>query len=235
MRRTGRSDLCHATTPPSTFLPPILYITLKGTLNTGGEATMPPRKRQRTQKQPIKRKPGLLSDFLNLPTEIFNEIASCLLPLDLLHFARSNRLFCGLLMNKSARGIWLSSIKNFEGLPPCPPTMNEPQYVALLFTSACSMCGSDTRNQMDEHLLVRPCKPCSTERARFMTASRLPQKIFELVHSTRIDVGHPSAWVYEPRDDSLVVRDEAYVIVDKYNEFTGFCQENTLFVIQSFD
>lgn len=42
-------------------------------------------------------------------------------------------------MGRSSAYIWRAAIESVEGLPPCPNTMNEPQYTALVFTLLCTV------------------------------------------------------------------------------------------------
>ncbi|KAF8600103.1 hypothetical protein BDV93DRAFT_589916 [Ceratobasidium sp. AG-I] len=85
-------------------------------------------------------KRGKLEAFMNLPIEIFPEIAIYLFPLDLVVLARTNKFFRQLLMRRSAIQIWRSAEGNVDGLPPCPKDLCGPQYAALMFTKNCSVC-----------------------------------------------------------------------------------------------
>ncbi|CAE7121707.1 unnamed protein product [Rhizoctonia solani] len=150
------------------------------TVKMKGQPGASPRKRRRTQKQPARAKRGRLADFMNLPTDIFTLIASYLLPVDILSLAQANKFFRGLLMSKSSRKIWLDAMKNIKGLPACPMEMSEPEYVALLFTNVCSMCGALSRSPVDEFLLLRLCGTC--KRDKLMKLRELPQELHDLVH-----------------------------------------------------
>ncbi|CAE6448141.1 hypothetical protein ACGC1H_001101 [Rhizoctonia solani] len=180
----------------------------------GKSAAAPPRKRQRTQKQPAQRKRGQLADFMNLPTDVFNLIASHLLPIDILSLARSNKFFRSLLMTKSSRVTWLNAMKNVEGLPSCPSNVSEPGYVALLFTNVCSLCGILSRSQVDEFLLVRLCAAC--KRSELMKFHEIPEELHELVDYSA------KAFIEDiPEIRRLVgvaIRDEVYMVWKKYNE-----------------
>ncbi|CAE6397280.1 unnamed protein product [Rhizoctonia solani] len=133
------------------------------------EEQPPPRKRQRTatkspkrtpRKKQVRGKQGLLADLVNMPIDIFTEIASHLLPGDIINLARSNKFFRNLLMHRSAMHIWHGAMKNVKRLPACPEGMSEPYYLSLLFSKTCSMCGGAVRGEMDPMLLVRLCGPC---------------------------------------------------------------------------
>ncbi|ELU41075.1 hypothetical protein AG1IA_04895 [Rhizoctonia solani AG-1 IA] len=129
----------------------------------------PPRKRQRTTTKPNKNAPrkkqvrgkqGGLADLINMPIDIFTEIAAHLLPIDIINLARSNKFFRSLLMHRTSIHIWNGAMKNIEGLPPCPPGMSEPRYLSLLFSKTCTKCGGPARGKMDPNLLVRLCGSC---------------------------------------------------------------------------
>ncbi|KAB5591585.1 hypothetical protein CTheo_4974 [Ceratobasidium theobromae] len=79
--------------------------------------------------------------FAILPLELLIEVAKYLSPLDLLRLSRT-------------------VLRNVEGLPPCPKSLCEPQYAAMLFLDECSMCSRPTTNDMDAVLLVRLCDYC---------------------------------------------------------------------------
>lgn len=59
------------------------------------------------------------------------------MPMDLLHLARTSRAFHGLLMTRSATGLWRAARKNVDGLPDCPTHLSEPAYAKLAFDSHC--------------------------------------------------------------------------------------------------
>ncbi|KAH7332977.1 hypothetical protein B0J17DRAFT_579252, partial [Rhizoctonia solani] len=67
------------------------------------------------------------------------QIASYLLPIDLLSLARSNKFFRGLLMGQTLRHIWQSSMKNMQGLPSCPSNRSEPRFLSLIFSKICTV------------------------------------------------------------------------------------------------
>ncbi|KAF8602617.1 hypothetical protein BDV93DRAFT_443881, partial [Ceratobasidium sp. AG-I] len=59
---------------------------------------------------------------------------------ELLFFARTTKHFRKVLMKRSSACIWRRALEDLEGLPQCPPTMAEPQFIALVFTEDCSVC-----------------------------------------------------------------------------------------------
>ncbi|KAJ7897220.1 hypothetical protein B0H14DRAFT_2312791, partial [Mycena olivaceomarginata] len=60
-------------------------------------------------------------------------------PLDVLRLSRTSKEFRELLMHKSSRSIWRSSLNNVKDLPPCPPNMTEPQWISLVFDHVCQV------------------------------------------------------------------------------------------------
>ncbi|KAF8604481.1 hypothetical protein BDV93DRAFT_440938, partial [Ceratobasidium sp. AG-I] len=81
-------------------------------------------------------------------------------PRDLLAFARTNRTCRRLLMQLSSIRLWKRVLENVPGLPDCPPHLAEPQYVALIFTKYCTVCGVITTCRVDVELSVRLCTSC---------------------------------------------------------------------------
>ncbi|KDN44225.1 hypothetical protein RSAG8_05698, partial [Rhizoctonia solani AG-8 WAC10335] len=153
------------------------------------EERPPPRKRQRTSIKPakgqtrkkhVRGKQGGLAGLVNMPIDIFTEITSHLLPIDIISLSRSNKFFRGLLMNRSSIHVWHSAMRNVLGLPPCPLDLSEPQYLSLLFSKYCTMCGQPVRCRMDEILRVRLCVPCRDE--HLVSLDSLPWELRGLVH-----------------------------------------------------
>ncbi|TRM61376.1 hypothetical protein BD626DRAFT_85728 [Schizophyllum amplum] len=70
-------------------------------------------------------------------------------------------------MSRSARPIWISSLASVEGFPPTPDSMNEPQYVDLVWGSGCPFCGTTVGGTFSWLARVRYCTKCV--RKRFST------------------------------------------------------------------
>ena len=66
-------------------------------------------------------------------TQIFGR----LLPLDLLHLARTTRAFRRVLMHKSSIFVWKAARENVSGIPDCPTDLSEPQWANLAFDTHC--------------------------------------------------------------------------------------------------
>ncbi|KAF8605486.1 hypothetical protein BDV93DRAFT_554850 [Ceratobasidium sp. AG-I] len=103
------------------------------------------------------------SALLKLPVEIFAQVAAFLMPDSMVGLARTNKSLRNLLMSRSAIQIWRVTIQNVEGLPPCPPSICEPYYSALLFSPYCSACGGPEPGDVDALLLIRFCHHCRIE------------------------------------------------------------------------
>ncbi|KAG9120889.1 hypothetical protein FRC07_003392 [Ceratobasidium sp. 392] len=80
----------------------------------------------------VRGKQGKLQALMNMPVDIFAEIAVYLHPVDLVYLARVNKFFRELLMSRSFIHVWRCAEGNVKGLPPCPKELCEPQYAALL-------------------------------------------------------------------------------------------------------
>ncbi|KIK59027.1 hypothetical protein GYMLUDRAFT_245475 [Collybiopsis luxurians FD-317 M1] len=100
-------------------------------------------KRQRMPEQfrKVRGKRGLLERLAkDVPLDVILEIFAYLDPGDLLRLARTSKDLRGILMSKTSESIWRTARENVEGLPPCPPDLNEPQYAHLAFESYCHVC-----------------------------------------------------------------------------------------------
>ncbi|KAF8594922.1 hypothetical protein BDV93DRAFT_529006 [Ceratobasidium sp. AG-I] len=117
-----------------------------------------------------------------MPIDIFTEVASHLMPEDIIVLSRANKFFRKLLMQRSAVHIWHGVMRNVPELPPCPPDMCEPQYLSLIYMPNCSMCGGIGAKRMDGVLRVRLCNYCYTDRT--MPAGDLPPDVQSLVHKS---------------------------------------------------
>ncbi|KAF8607776.1 hypothetical protein BDV93DRAFT_603553 [Ceratobasidium sp. AG-I] len=103
---------------------------------------------------------GSLANIVEVPLDVFAEIASYLHPLDILSLARSTKYFRKLIMQPSAKHIWHAAGRNVPGLPECPPHLSEPAYAALIFQKTCSICGTTVPRNPDPWLYVRLCPDC---------------------------------------------------------------------------
>lgn len=49
----------------------------------------------------------------------------------------TNKEFRHVLTSRSTKNIWKAALESVDGLPPCPPYMNEIEYSTVLFHVAC--------------------------------------------------------------------------------------------------
>ncbi|CAE6534638.1 unnamed protein product [Rhizoctonia solani] len=148
----------------------------------------PPRKVRRTttksKKQDPPEKPGnSLDRFITMPLDIFTEITSYLLPIDIISLSRSSKLFREVLMCRSSRHIWTNSMSNIEILPPCPSDMSELAYLALLFSEYCTGCGLVIVKHIHLELRMRLCAAC--RKTRLIALDKFPSQLKYLVHKER--------------------------------------------------
>ncbi|KII94220.1 hypothetical protein PLICRDRAFT_36468 [Plicaturopsis crispa FD-325 SS-3] len=104
---------------------------------------------------------GKLRLLPSLPLDILFEIFGHLLPLDLLHLARTTKSFRGLLMRKSSTSMWKASRRNVEGLLDCPKDLCEPAYAFLAFDTRCHNCSVVGIHYVNWALRARYCGRCA--------------------------------------------------------------------------
>ncbi|KAI0946250.1 hypothetical protein AcV7_010278 [Taiwanofungus camphoratus] len=109
---------------------------------------------------------GRLARIMDMPLDIFIEIAVHLDPRDILNLSRLNKRFRSILMSKQSRYIWITSRKNVPGLPDCPSVLSEPKYVSLVFDRYCLACGVGRSVNVNYGLGVRFCKACYRENVK---------------------------------------------------------------------
>ncbi|KAI0739425.1 hypothetical protein C8Q80DRAFT_181717 [Daedaleopsis nitida] len=61
----------------------------------------------------------------NLPLDVFYEILSLLLPMDLLNLSRTSKL---ITLLKTSRSAWAKALRSIPELPPRPEDMSDPSY-----------------------------------------------------------------------------------------------------------
>ncbi|KAM5540097.1 hypothetical protein V8D89_006237 [Ganoderma adspersum] len=142
----------------------------------GAGAMQPPRKRVRKSREDEagtsgtrtvaqhkgkrRQTAGMLSELMNMPLDVFFEVAAHLHPLDMLNLARTSKSLRSLMLAKSCRSAWMASFATVHGLPLCPANMSEPSYAALLFDRHCFLCGSAHAKWVDFAIRLRLCKTC---------------------------------------------------------------------------
>ncbi|RDX52691.1 hypothetical protein OH76DRAFT_118661 [Lentinus brumalis] len=117
-----------------------------------------------TRKKSRRGSTGSLSGLLNVPLDIFFEIACHLEPLDILQLSRTSKALRRLLLSRTSRHIWITARKRIapRALPDAPAGLSEPLYAALVFQPTCMACGSRALS-VDYALQVRFCRPCWNE------------------------------------------------------------------------
>ncbi|ELU40973.1 hypothetical protein AG1IA_04997 [Rhizoctonia solani AG-1 IA] len=115
------------------------------------------------------------------------------------------------------------------GLPPCPPDLSEPHYLALLFSKYCTFCGQVARCRMDEVLRVRLCVPCRAKSCvalfiiRRVSTLIIPGWRFSIVHVAHTVSGLgivPSKRRWGNECD-YALKDEAERVQQKYEELSA--------------
>ncbi|CAE6456772.1 unnamed protein product [Rhizoctonia solani] len=147
------------------------------------EQQSPPPKRQRTatktskapvRKKQVRGKQDPRVGLVDMPIRVLTEIASQLLPVDIISLARTNKSLRSTLMRRSAINIWHEAMDNVLGLPDCPPDMSEPRYLAL-------SCGKNGKTEIDAILRVRLCGPCRKACLIPWTMKTVPLGIMPLI------------------------------------------------------
>ncbi|KAF9234859.1 hypothetical protein BU15DRAFT_78620 [Melanogaster broomeanus] len=122
------------------------------------------KRRQATQSSQ-KSRGGRLEMLPELNLDVLFQILSLLHPRDLLNLARTTTAFRQLLMRKPSAFVWKAALGRVEGLPACPPDLNEPQYAYLAFCPHCHHCGNVVRT-IHWRLRLRYCPSCRSARLR---------------------------------------------------------------------
>ncbi|KAG8917340.1 hypothetical protein FRC02_003169 [Tulasnella sp. 418] len=107
--------------------------------------SQPPRQSARPKNVLVQRSRAArrLAELMNMPFDVFSECLRCI------------------LMSKSAKHIWRSARENqLPTLPPCPDDLSEPQYIALLFTNICQVCGANRAQRLHVTMRTRCCASC---------------------------------------------------------------------------
>ncbi|CAL1694456.1 unnamed protein product [Somion occarium] len=109
---------------------------------------------------------GSLQELPHMPLDIVFEVFSYMQPMDLLNLARTNRPFRDLLMSRTSAQFWKAARRNVDGLPDCPPDLNEPAYANLCFDAHCHNCMKTNIQNVIWEFRTRYCSDCR----KFMTA-----------------------------------------------------------------
>ncbi|CAE7104324.1 unnamed protein product, partial [Rhizoctonia solani] len=193
----------------------------------------PPRKQARTAKHKSskKAKDGLLSILLNLPVELFAEIARSLKPIDILSLARTCKSFRGVLMRRSSEFIWKCAVEGlaYHLLPP-PPWLDMPQYVSLVYTKSCMACGSNRLGpgydsgaypKFQRELVIRLCALCQPN--VLIRSEDIPEDIKPLIMIAHVNISYEKG--VNMNNGQYGLRDEVTRITKQFEakkvEFSG--------------
>ncbi|KDQ07101.1 hypothetical protein BOTBODRAFT_149356 [Botryobasidium botryosum FD-172 SS1] len=106
---------------------------------------------------------GKLAGLIEMPLDIFIEVSTHLLPLDLLHLARTSRNIRKLLMSRLSTFAWRRARENVPHLPECPEDLSEPEYASLLYERNCHVCGTPRIQRVIFAFRARLCESCYEE------------------------------------------------------------------------
>ncbi|CAE6461171.1 unnamed protein product [Rhizoctonia solani] len=151
---------------------------------------------------------------MNLPMDVFVNIASYFQSQDLLALTRVNTFLRRLLMSCKSEPMWRSARQNVIGLPPCPKELSEPVYAALLFSKICTSCGCHTLQNMDPVLLEKLCGKC--KKTQLMDLARHKIDTSLVFTSAIILPGHIDGW---PRRGPWCFNDDAQTVKAKLATF----------------
>jgi hypothetical protein len=121
---------------------------------TPSTATLPLDERVPEKRTPKAGKRAKLSALQTVPVDILFEVRRCgcsakaiiekspqifafLHPMDLIRLSRTTKTVRSLVMAKSARVVWMSSLASIADLPPCPKDMSECAWARLVFEPIC--------------------------------------------------------------------------------------------------
>ncbi|KAI0831243.1 hypothetical protein BC628DRAFT_1415773 [Trametes gibbosa] len=114
---------------------------------------------------------GGKSLFNKLPLKITFEILSCVEPEDIVNFCHADTEWRDKLMQPNATYVWNAARRNVEGLPDCPPYMDEAAYAHLLYSSNCHGCGQANVQEILFVWGVRYCKKCRSAKTKNIDAA----------------------------------------------------------------
>ncbi|KAH8108785.1 hypothetical protein DFH11DRAFT_1631329 [Phellopilus nigrolimitatus] len=106
---------------------------------------------------------GRLEKLMNMPLDIFCEVAASLNPHDILNMSRSSRSLRSLLMSKQSKSIWRAARQSLD-MPECPSDLSEPEYADLVFGRGCYLCGAPRGHILFYSLRLRLCASCRDDR-----------------------------------------------------------------------
>ncbi|GAA5909474.1 hypothetical protein JCM6882_002652 [Rhodosporidiobolus microsporus] len=108
---------------------------------------------------------GTLAPLLDMPVEIFTEIAGHLDPVTLLYMSRASKAFHQLFASRStsSKAVWQAARATVD-LPDLEADDHtEMAYAAFMFDKVCWICGNDRGTVLNLDLRKRYCKECFKE------------------------------------------------------------------------
>ncbi|KDQ51687.1 hypothetical protein JAAARDRAFT_502269 [Jaapia argillacea MUCL 33604] len=177
-----------------------------------------PKQGSKSNRRKLSKSSGRLAGLLSLPMDILFEVFGHLLPIDLLHLARTTKEFRHVLMRRSSISIWRDSFSNVPDLPSFPPDLNEPQWANLLFDSHCHNCLRASVRTVEWRFRVRFCSKCSATKLVAMYE-------WELEFSPRL-----VAWRYASKPDTKYPGFKSKQCVYSQDEIDMFVKQ-----VQAFD
>ncbi|GAA5830533.1 hypothetical protein JCM11251_002505 [Rhodosporidiobolus azoricus] len=122
-----------------------------------------------------KKNEGKLAPLLDMPLEIFTEVAGRLDPLTLLYLSRTNKVLHRLFASKSSKSIWQFARSTVD-LPDLEADdLTEMAYAAFMFEKVCSICEKERAGIVNYDLGRRFCKARPLEYLN-------PQHYFSIVY-----------------------------------------------------
>ncbi|KAI9065544.1 hypothetical protein FKP32DRAFT_1674668 [Trametes sanguinea] len=104
---------------------------------------------------------GKLRQVLDLPMDVFFEVAAHLQPLDILQLSRVSKELREVLLSRHHRYVWIAALRNVTpALPRCPSYLNEPQFARVVFDHVCMACGASRAINVDYAFGMRFCACC---------------------------------------------------------------------------
>ncbi|KAF9234852.1 hypothetical protein BU15DRAFT_78614 [Melanogaster broomeanus] len=196
-------------------------------------------KRRRATQSSHKSRRGRLEMLPELNLDVLFQILSFMHPMDLLNLARTTKAFRQLLMRKSSAFVWKTALSRVEGLPDCPPDLNEPQYAYLAFYPHCHHCGNVVLT-IHWRLRLRYCPSCRRARLRARAvcaftvhlAGLVPEEFLTVVarkqYTRFVDVEQLEAFANEYKEIPQDRRDEFLadrrIQVRAINEHASKCE-----------
>ncbi|KAH9855825.1 hypothetical protein C2E23DRAFT_552119 [Lenzites betulinus] len=158
-------------------------------------------------KPPVETKPrrfrnvGKLAKLLNMPLDVFFEIASHLHPLDILRLSRTSKEFRTMLLSRTSRHVWAAARETVvPPLPACPAHLSEPKYATIVFENLCMACGAGRSiANVDYAIPVRLCVACWRANVRKGSVLMKESKSKDIIANVLLAMPQAKPARYTPR------------------------------------